>query len=220
MTGLTGMVEAVGRGDVAAIAALLDGDPTLVGAVDEHGKTPLHWAAEHDRPEVVELLVAAGADLEAETAWGMTPLQWAGVLGSGAAAEPLRAHGARIDLPTAAGLGLADVVESFRVPGPPPRDLEAVSAAFVLACRNGHRAIAELLHRRGADVDHPGALGGSAVHWAAINGHDDVVAYLVESGADLTRRDDRHHATPADWAREGAHPHLADVLHQDGGEVG
>jgi ankyrin repeat protein len=212
MTANTAMIEAVKRGDASAVDALLTADPTRAGAVDEHAKTPLHWAAECDHPEIAALLVGAGADIEAETSWGMTPLQWAGVLGSRGVADQLRARGARLDLPTAAGLGLLDVVDSFLPDEPAAGDVETVSAAFVLACRNGHRHVADLLHRRGADIDHPGALGGRAVHWAAINGHDDVVAYLVASGADLTHRDDRYHATPVDWAREGSHDHLADLL--------
>jgi ankyrin repeat protein len=206
------MIEAVRRGDASAVGALLTEDPTLAGAIDEHAKTSLHWAAECDQPEIAALLVGAGADVEARTSWGMTPLQWAGVMGSRGVADQLRARGSRLDLPTAAGLGLLDAVDSFLADTSVSGDVETVSAAFVLACRNGHRQVAEVLHRRGAEIDHPGALGGRAVHWAAINGHDDVVADLVAWGADLTRRDDHHHATPADWAREGSHDQLADLL--------
>ena len=98
------ILAAAKDGDVAAVRELLERDPALVGAVDGHRKTALHLAAEHDHPEVAELLIEAGADIEAWTSWGATPLEWAGVLGSRRAGEVLRAHGARLTLGTAAGL--------------------------------------------------------------------------------------------------------------------
>ena len=56
---------AVQDGDDAAVRALLARDPSLVRAVDVHGKTPLHLAAEHDHAELAALLLEAGADPEA-----------------------------------------------------------------------------------------------------------------------------------------------------------
>jgi ankyrin repeat protein len=91
-----------------------------VGATDVYRKTPLHLAAEHDHPEVAELL------LDAWTAWGATPLEWAGVMGSRRAGEALLAHGARLTLGCAAGLGRLDAVREMSADG-------AVSPAFVSA---------------------------------------------------------------------------------------
>ena len=58
-------------------------------------KTPLHWAAEHDRRDVAEMLVDAGADLEATTSWGATALDWAATMGSANVADLLVARGAK-----------------------------------------------------------------------------------------------------------------------------
>jgi len=44
-----------------------------VNASDEHLKTPLHWAAQHDHYQIAEMLLDAGGDLEATTSWGATP---------------------------------------------------------------------------------------------------------------------------------------------------
>ena len=76
------ILAAARDGDATTVAELLAADPALAAAVDGHGKTPLHLAAEHDHPEVAERLLEAGADIEAWTSWGATPLQWAGVVGS------------------------------------------------------------------------------------------------------------------------------------------
>ncbi|PNH07618.1 Palmitoyltransferase ZDHHC17 [Tetrabaena socialis] len=42
-----------------------------------HGNTALHWASEKGHPKVVEMLLRAGADKEAENNEGETPLDLA-----------------------------------------------------------------------------------------------------------------------------------------------
>jgi hypothetical protein len=44
--------------------------------------------------------------------------------------------------------------------------------------------------------------GATALHHATEIGHREIVAVLLENGADINARDDRHHATPAGWAIE------------------
>ena len=195
---------AVNDGDEDAVRGLLARDPSLVSDVDEHGKTPLDLAAEHDRGEIASLLLAAGADVEARTNWGATPLDWAGVLGSRAAAEVLRAHGAVLRLPAAAGLGLDATLDGD------------VGAAFVLACRNGHTEIARALLARGADVNARGFFDATALHWAAINGHAATIAFLLEHGADHTLHDAGFDADALGWAREGGDEHTIAVLRGGG----
>ena len=68
---------------------LLGEDAGLAGAKDIYDKTPLHYAAEHNRPEIAEILLAAGADVAALTGWGMTPLEWAANMGRVEVAEKL-----------------------------------------------------------------------------------------------------------------------------------
>ena len=202
------ILAAARDGDAAAVRELLAADPSLVGAVDVHRKTPLHLAAEHDRPEVAELLLDSGAELEAWTSWGATPLEWAGVLGSRRAGDVLLAHGARLTLASAAGLGLVDELPRLTGPG------AAVSAAFVLACRNGHTDAARFLLDRGADVDARGFFGATGLHWAAHNGHVDAVRFLLEAGADPTLRDAQFDSDALGWAREGGHEPVVALLMQ------
>jgi ankyrin repeat protein len=202
------ILAAAKDGDADAVRKLLARDPSLVGAVDVHRKTPLHLAAEHDHAEVAELLLDAGAELEAWTAWGATPLEWAGVLGSRRAGDVLLAHGARLTLATAAGLGLMDALPRLY------REDGAVSPAFVLACRNGHTDAARFLLDRGADVDARGFLGATGLHWAAHNGHADAVRFLLAAGADPTLHDTRFDSDALGWAREGGHEPVVALLMQ------
>jgi ankyrin repeat protein len=48
-----------------------------------------------ERPDVIELLVARGADLDARDSAGATPLQWAATYGTPATVELLQRLGAR-----------------------------------------------------------------------------------------------------------------------------
>jgi hypothetical protein len=50
------------------------------------------------------------------------------------------------------------------------------------------------------------------LHLAAYKGDLGRVRSLVAAGADLTARDERHNATPLDWARSGGHQDVTDYL--------
>lgn len=52
---------------------LIRRDPALVNAKGAYDKTPLHRAAEKNFRELAELLIKAGAEINAEVTWGMTP---------------------------------------------------------------------------------------------------------------------------------------------------
>ena len=55
------------------------------------------------------------------------------------------------------------------------------------------RAHPELARAHDAD-------GATALHHAAFNGHRELVAALVDAGAELNARDAIHDATPSGWA--------------------
>ena len=68
--------SAVGQGDVAQAASLLD-QGAVIDARDEAGRTPLMLAVTQGRLEIVRLLLARGADPNAADNAGRTPLQQA-----------------------------------------------------------------------------------------------------------------------------------------------
>ncbi len=235
MTPAAALFDAIKSGDESHVVQALTSAPDLVWIADRHNKTPLHVAAEHDREPIAVLLLDAGADLEAETTWGMTPLQWAANMGSARVGRLLIARGAALNLWSAAGLGLLDVVPSFwdasgrlkagaaqarydRTPGgyvkrPPANDdRAAISDAFYISCRNGHTAVARFFLARAADVGFKGFFGGTALHWAAANGHRETVEFLLTAGARTDVEDDEFHTAPAAWAREGRHDDIAALL--------
>jgi len=208
------------EGEPAPVQALLDACPALVRARWSDGSTPLHLAAEENRPELVALLVACGAPLEGKFAEsGHSPLSWAITCWSFDAAHRLVALGSVPDLFCAAGLGLLDRVRSFwpedrlrphpsrtgssrydeggkRLPCPPPRDEDQVSDALYIACRADRAEAARFLLDHGADPNWRGYAGATCLAWAEFSGNAALCALLRERGGRDDLRDAQFDAVP------------------------
>ena len=75
-TAMAGDIQIAARdGNIAKVKALLHKNPQLVSSTDQYGWTALLWAADKGRKEVVELLLAQNADVNARDTAGETPLQ-------------------------------------------------------------------------------------------------------------------------------------------------
>src|SRR5260370_30208998 len=68
------LVEAARQGDVKAVRELLAQPHVDVNAAQPDGQTALAWAAYRDEPEMVEILLHAGANVNAANDYGETPL--------------------------------------------------------------------------------------------------------------------------------------------------
>jgi ankyrin repeat protein len=189
--------EAVSRGDVGKIKKLLKRQPLLVNDTDTYGWTPLHYASVRRRKDVIELLLAHKATINAEDNDGKTPLQramennetWRKEIGA-----LLRKHGGRVGR----GADIYDAVDAV--------DLESVEAKLranpeLAACVhpqrgtllhwvawNGGDEVAAVLVRHQADVNAKFIDGFTPLHWAAVKGHYEVAKVLLENGADVSAK--------------------------------
>merc|ERR1711935_688363 len=68
------ILTAANQGKAAKVQLVLDFYPDRVNAKDYNEDTPLHYAAMFNHCQVAEILIAAGADLNALTESGRTPL--------------------------------------------------------------------------------------------------------------------------------------------------
>lgn len=78
MSGIDELTAAVEAGDREAVEEMLKDDATLARQFDKDGATPLHTAAFHGRQEIVDILLKAGADINArDKEYSATPAGWA-----------------------------------------------------------------------------------------------------------------------------------------------
>ena len=78
------------------------------------------------------------------------------------------------------------------------KDTPLVAAASMYADR-----LAFLYIDHGADIQHGGCHGGTALHWAAWCGRDRLVERLIQEGAEINRKCIDFKATPLFWAVHG-----------------
>ncbi|MFC9342660.1 ankyrin repeat domain-containing protein [Streptomyces sp. NPDC057020] len=163
------------------VEAGADPDARFAGA---HRETPLHWAASNDDVPMVDALIAAGADIEADGAViaGGTPLADARAFGQWRAARRLLELGARPTFQDAATLGLLDVVEARLTAAPVPSP-EEIDQAFWGACQGGRLAVAVRLLESGADIDRIGWDDLTPLDIARAEKADEVIGWLTDRGA-------------------------------------
>lgn len=224
---ITPLLMAISNNNVDVARFLLAREAD-VNAMDWYGRTPL-WEAVNvrnlyvhnatfrngiDRAPLLTLigqLLAAGADVNARTKetppfrhhlleitgsleWvdftGQTPFLTAALAGDLTVMHLLLAHGADPMIGTFQGTsalmaaaGVNWVVAQTWTEGP-AQLLEAVKL-----CRS-----------LGMDVNQANSMGVTALHGAANRGSEDIIRYLVEQGADLTRQDDEQRSA-LDWAK-------------------
>ncbi|WP_406065119.1 ankyrin repeat domain-containing protein [Streptomyces sp. NBC_01077] len=163
------------------VAAGADPDARFTGA---HRETPLHWAASNDDVAMIDALVAAGADIEADGAViaGGTPLADARAFGQWRAARRLLELGALPTFQDAATLGLLDLVEA-RLTDSPALSPEEIDQAFWGACQGGWLPVAVRLLEAGADIDRIGWNDLTPLDIARAEKAEEIVGWLTARGA-------------------------------------
>jgi ankyrin repeat protein len=145
------------------VVDLLAADRGLVNSYSHDGWTPLHLAAFFGRPEIAEILLANGADVDARSKNQMrnTPLH-AAVAGKRTdIASVLLNHGAEVNATQHGGW-----------------------TPLHAAAQNGDVELARLLISLGADVKARAENNQTALDLALTKGHPAVVELLEQHGAD------------------------------------
>ena len=96
--------SAMSVGDLDLIRSVVEQNPEALDrrmSRFEHGQTPLHFAMDRKRYDILDLLIELGADLEAEDMSGQTALAVAMLRGDREAMSRLHAAGAKPPKPIA-----------------------------------------------------------------------------------------------------------------------
>lgn len=155
--------DALRRGDVQAVKAMVETSPRLVDARDGDGRTPLHHAAAGGNADMAAYLISKGAKLELQDAHHKTPLHLAAMSDRTEAVAVLLKSGAALET----------------------RDDYLRTALILCARERGQAATGRLLVEAGADVNAADKFGDGALGLAAWRGKGEIVDLLLEKGARL-----------------------------------
>ncbi len=203
------VAEAIRARDLARVRSLLDASPELLHEGDGGSSQPIHWAVMTRQLDVIDELLARGADINAARFDGARPIQltngdynfrgWRDVpqdwpTTPAQALGRLRARGAYVDICTACHIGDLERVRELLGQDPALANRVSEYVTYYLgsgaplknAAARGHIEIVKLLLEHGADPNLPEeriAPHGHALYSAVANGHYEIARLLLEHGA-------------------------------------
>ena len=216
-TAKTALSAPISRNDLGGVRLLLEAgaDPRRYDDGNRPPSPVVYDAVRSAcRPELVDLLLAHGADPDAPGPDGRSPYALATAQGRTEVAAVLRRHGAvddatDIDRLLSACLR-ADHADAHRQVTRHPELLGRLTSsqqagAIVQAAEVGNTAAVSLMLDLGFPVDARGSEdGNTALHAAAYSGSAGTARLLIDRGADIEARDTHWDSPPLDWAVVGS----------------
>jgi ankyrin repeat protein len=214
----TELFAAIKGGDRAAVDALLERDPKLVGVRDDSGLSPILTALYHGKTEIASAILRRRPELSVYEAAAAGDAERVREL---VERDPSLASDESPDGFTALGLAAffkhrdvvtyllergANVRSASRVGGFTP--LHSAVATDAAAC---DAAIVRLLLSAGADPNARSAAGNTPLHTTAFTGDRECAEMLLAHGARPAPRN-REGKTPADIASARGNGEIAKLL--------
>lgn len=189
------------RGRNLATVAMYNEDREIVELLLATGADiTIHLAAFAGDIEKTKSLIDEGIDINLQNEIGYTPLHYAAMAGNTQVIELLIAEGARIDINSS---------EDFK---------RKVYSPLHLAVNCGRTEVARLLISKGADVEKKDAGDCTPLNLAAYMGHKDIVEILLAADAQVDAQNRENH-TPLYSAARAGQPDIVELLLNNGADI-
>ncbi len=159
----------------------------------------MHLACEHGYRDCAEILIKAGAQVNAKSSSGDSPLFFASEFGRTLCVELLLSHSARVNEVNFDGVSIIiltaenghhDCLKLLLQHGARVTDIdEEEETPLHKAAEGGYLDCLKLLLQNGARVNDINQNEETALHKASEEGHLDAVKVLLEAGADINLTD-------------------------------
>ena len=159
----TALIAAISKGDMEIVELLLD-NGVNVEAQNQDGVTALMYAASKGNITAVKLLLKANAKIDAKDKSGYTALVYS------FDAKDIKISRLLLELGAA--------------------EDEGGAKALIYAALEGKEKLADMILKKGVEVNVSNEIGMTALMCAAENGKKEVLKLLLNKGADVNARDD------------------------------
>jgi ankyrin repeat protein len=216
----TQFLEAVKKGDRAAVDQMLDADPSLASAKDDSGTSAVLLAHYYGKADVAAALLSRGPALDVfEAATVGDARRVTSLVDADNALANAVARDGYSPLGLAAFFKRRAVVQALlergAKPSRPSRDQGFTPLHSAVATDAGpvEHEIVRLLLEAGADPNAKSGEGGTPLHSAAFTGDLESAELLLAYGADPNATDPKGF-TPLDVARDRRNVEIAALLHR------
>ena len=215
--------DAAGSGNIGAVKKHLDaGVDVNTRKHDINGKAPLHTASRWGHTEIANLLITAGADVNAESNSGSVPLGIAAYAGYKQIVALLISNGANVNIKDKSGstplhyalrmyepsMQHKQIIELLIANGANVNAKENAKiiqgttggmSALHYSAKAGSKETTELLISKGANINPMNTKEETPLHIAAYKGNKDTVRILIAANANINETDKKG-STPLDHA--------------------
>ena len=219
--------DAARNGDSFAVLTLLN-TGIDINKKNKDGWTALHIAASKNRLEIVELLIENGAEVDSKGdpstvfIWqgGFTPLHYATVNGHKDIVELLINRGAQVNAKTDNGFTPRDwaIKRSHTHIADLLKTYGGKTSSIHTHVRDGDLAGVQAYLDAGVDINARDENGSTPLHWAALEGHKDIVELLINRGAEVNATSEIGGWTPLHMAASKNHIQVVSFLIKKGAD--
>ncbi|MBL8033257.1 MAG: ankyrin repeat domain-containing protein [Leptospiraceae bacterium] len=201
--GYTALFFAVDANDLPRIELLISHGANLDVRCGKTQSTPLNIACDHEKPDALQILLGAGADINYKDGSGSAALHMAvfnqnarfvRLLAEAGADINIAENSGRTALHMACSLGSPEMVQLLLDLGADMelRTQEGVTCFLIamssgITMKNG-KAVIKLLIENGADINAVDNSGCNAIFWAVCHDALDIARLLMAGGADPHQR--------------------------------